>query len=92
MKVLKTCFEIYRFIDYIHDRKKYVPLKSLYGQPPKYLIDAYLYKMKADYMKFMFETLDCENGLLYKVDDLENFRDDVIRMHGSEIAENRIEK
>lgn len=27
MKVIITCFEIYRYIDFVHDRKKYVPLK-----------------------------------------------------------------
>ena len=77
MKVIKTCFEIYRFVDFFHDRKKYVPMKYQHGQPPKYLIDAYLYKMKADYMKFIFETLDCENGLLYDVEELEIFRETV---------------
>ena len=65
MKVIITCFEIYRYIDFIHDRKKYVEPKYQHLQPAKYLIDAHFYKMKSDYMKFIFETLDCENGLLY---------------------------
>ena len=64
MKVIKTCFEIYRYLDYVHDQRRDVPLQSLDSQPPKYLIDAYFFKMKADYMKFIFETLDCEDGLL----------------------------
>jgi len=80
MKVIKTCFEIYKFIDYIHDKKKYVTLKYHASEPPKYLIDAYFYKMKADYMKFIFETLDCENGLLYNVDKKENFSDVIASM------------
>jgi hypothetical protein len=73
MKVITTCFEIYRYVDFLHDRKKYVPLKFSHFQPPKYLIDAYLFKMKADYMKFIFETLDCEDGLLYNESETGNF-------------------
>jgi len=73
MRVIVTCFEIYRYIDFLHDRKKYVPLKYDYMQPAKYLIDAFLYKMKADYMKFIFETLDCEDGLLYSLVEKHNF-------------------
>ena len=73
MKVITTCFEIYRYLDFIHDSKKYVPLKNSFNEPPKYLIDAYFYKMKADYMRYIFETLDCEDGLLYNVTERSDY-------------------
>ena len=67
MNLIKTCFELIRFVDYIHDRKKYVPLAKQMAQPPRYIIDAHLFKMKADLMKIIFECLDGSDGLLEKV-------------------------
>jgi len=90
LKLIRTCFEIYRYVDFIHDRKKYVPVNGP-RQPPKYLIDAYFYKMKADYMKFIFETLDCENGLLYDCDHEANFLVDVKKVEAREITGNDVE-
>lgn len=77
MKLIKACFELVRFIDYIHDRKKYVPLKFSNMQPQKYLIDAYFYKMKADYLKYIYECLDGDNGLLANCDKKHNFYEEL---------------
>lgn len=67
LDIIKTCFELYRFIDYIHDRKKYVPINYQNSQPAKYMLDAFFNKMKADHMRYIYECLDGDNGLLANV-------------------------
>lgn len=51
-------------IDYFHDTKKEVPLKYMTSQPPPYILNALFCKMKADYLRYVYECLSGDNGLL----------------------------
>lgn len=62
--IVKRCIQIYKFIDYFHDRRKEVPLKYLTQQPPPYILNAFFVKMKADYLRYIYECLSGDNGLL----------------------------
>lgn len=53
----------------MHDRRLPVPLKYKDMQPPKCVLNAILYKMKADQMRLIFECLSGENGLLYELEE-----------------------
>lgn len=55
---------MFMFVDYIHSERKVVPLDLLSKQPPLPVIDAVLYKMKADYLRISYECLSGDNGLL----------------------------
>ena len=51
--------------NYIDDHRRHkVPLKDLSFQPAPYIVKALLCKMKADYMRIIYECLDGQNGLL----------------------------
>lgn len=41
-----------------------VPIKNQNAQPPKCILNALFYKMKADYLRYIYECLSGENGLL----------------------------
>eukprot|EP00356_Strombidium_inclinatum_P015164 CAMPEP_0170482330 /NCGR_PEP_ID=MMETSP0208-20121228/2393_1 /TAXON_ID=197538 /ORGANISM="Strombidium inclinatum, Strain S3" /LENGTH=402 /DNA_ID=CAMNT_0010755157 /DNA_START=112 /DNA_END=1317 /DNA_ORIENTATION=- len=73
VKIINHCCDIFKFIDYFHDRKNVVPLKHLNYQPPQCVINAYLYKMKADYLRFIYECLSGDNGLLNGKEEKESF-------------------
>jgi hypothetical protein len=62
--IIDQCTKIYKFIDYLHDRRLNVKLKNIGAQPPKNEINATLYKMKADYLRYIFECLGGDDGLL----------------------------
>lgn len=58
------CLKIYHFVDYLQDRKAWVPVQEKEKQPPKSILDAQFYKIKADQMMYIYEALSGENGLL----------------------------
>ena len=62
--IVKRCIQVYKMIDYFHDSKKEVPLKYITSQPPPYILNALFCKMKADYMRFIYECISGDNGLL----------------------------
>lgn len=76
--IIKRCVQVYKFIDYFHDKRKEVPLKYLTSQPPPYILNALFLKMKADYLRHIYECLSGDNSLLAddKFTDF-NFKDDV---------------
>lgn len=51
-------------IDYFHDTKKEVPLKYMTSQPAPYILNSLFCKMKADYLRYIYECLSGDNGLL----------------------------
>ena len=61
---MKRSVQVYKLIDYIHDRKCKVPLKYITSQPPPYILDALFCKMKADYLRYIYECLSGDNGLV----------------------------
>jgi hypothetical protein len=65
LKLIEECGKIYKYIDYLHDAKQTVPLASAQRQPPKSILNAIFYKMNADYMRFIYECLSGDSGLLY---------------------------
>ena len=64
LKIIGKCRNLYKYIDYLHDRKKDIPLKDKDVQPPNSILNALLYKMKADIMTQIYECLSGDNGLL----------------------------
>ena len=68
--IINDCDKLFKLIDYTHDRKFVVPLKYLNQQPPKSTLNALFYKMKADYLRYIYECLSGDNGLLYGVTDI----------------------
>ena len=51
-------------IDFFHDFRPDVPLKYITSQPPPYILNALLFKMKADNLRYIYECLSGDNGLL----------------------------
>ena len=76
--IIKRCIQVYKFIDYFHDKRKDVPLKYSNQQPPIYILNALFVKMKADYLRYIYECLSGDNGLLqYNMNDKINVKADV---------------
>lgn len=76
--IVKRCIQIYKFIDYFHDRRKEVPLKYLTQQPPPYILNAFFVKMKADYLRYIYECLSGDNGLLGSKKNIKSiYKDDI---------------
>lgn len=76
LTIITRCIQIYKFLDYIHDRRQIVKLKHMSMQPPKCIINAILFKMKADYMRYIHECLTGESGILgsnFKKEDFSSF-------------------
>jgi len=44
-------------------------------QPPKSTLNALFYKMKADYLRYIYECLSGDNGVLYGITNTEDFTD-----------------
>jgi len=66
---MNDCRKLYQFIDYFHDhpyRKNIgdTKFKEKDKQLPKCIIDATLYKMKADYLRYIYECVSGEDSLL----------------------------
>lgn len=76
--IVKRCIQVYKFVDYFHDKRRNVPLKYIHSQQPPYILNALFLKMKADYMLYIYECLSGDNGLLKdKIDELVDIRDDI---------------
>jgi hypothetical protein len=63
MEIIDRCEKLYKFIDCCFDWKKDVPISNK-EQSPKNHVDALFYKMKADYLRMIYECLSGDNGLL----------------------------
>lgn len=85
--IINRCIKLIKFIDYLHDRRRIVPLKYTNSQPPNCVLSAVLYKMKADYMHFIFECLAGENGALKDDTILKKFVDVVDERESKEISD-----
>jgi len=93
--IVKRCAQVYKMIDYLHDTKMEVPLKYITSQPPPYVLNALFCKMKADYLRYIYECLSGDNGLLAKYNDprfkvdlnwlVKERDDDAIRSGGDDV-------
>ena len=63
---MNNCRKLYQFIDYFHDHDARVNIKMAdpTKQPPKSTIDAIIYKMKADYLRYIWECISGDDSLL----------------------------
>lgn len=94
LHIIEHCTKLYKFIDYFQDARneKPVKLKSHFYQPPKCILNATLYKMKADYLRYIAECLFGDDGLLCKrnfptlFNFRETFNDDKIEKIANEIT------
>ena len=68
-----------------------MPIKYQYGQPPKCILNALFYKMKADYLRYIYECLAGDNGLLAGTDPILSqplsFAEDLKKRNNNEISE-----
>ena len=64
LDLIEKCRDLYKLIDYVHDKRKCVPLNDMSKEPPKCQIDAVFYKLKADHFRYIYECLSGESGLL----------------------------
>lgn len=62
--IIKKCIDLFKFIDFMHDKRKPVNLKYSSSEPPRFIIDAHLYKLKADVLNWLYEACAGENGAL----------------------------
>lgn len=75
-KIIERCIKIYKFVDYLQVARKDVSLKFVNHQISKSVLNALLYKLKADMMCYLYECLSGENGLLQYLDvDHKNIED-----------------
>ena len=81
--MIKRCRDIFKFIDFLDDTRQIVPLKDPRKQPAKYILKSMFFKMKADYMRHIYECLSGDDGLLkYDTRPGRSFRDILaLRMH-----------
>ena len=76
IQIIKKCEQIYKFVDYIHDRRRDdIPIKFQSQQPPEAILDALFFKIKADYLRYIYECLSGENGILNGDDEKQTFID-----------------
>ena len=63
---MNECRKIYQFLDYFHDHPKRanVKLEDPKRQPPKSTMDAIFHKMKADYLRYIWECLSGDDSIL----------------------------
>lgn len=65
-----------------------VPLKDPRKQPPKYVLKALFFKLKADNLRVIYECLGYDDGLLsHDKRPLQSFRDIIIERRSAEITE-----
>ena len=72
---------MFRFINCYHKRRDKIKLKDHHKQPPNYVVDAYLYTIKADILRFIYECLSGENGLFSDINEKIDFNK-LIRLYG----------
>lgn len=75
LDILTMCAKIYKFVDYLHDRR-HINSKLKEGNPqiPQPVLNCWLYKIKADYLRFVYECLSGEDGLLKGCDQKHDFK------------------
>ena len=76
LELISKCSRLYKFIDYAHKFKRWVPAPKS-SQPPTYIVDALFFKMKADYMRYIYECLSGVNGLLAGSQETHNFLEEI---------------
>ncbi len=60
-------------------------MKHVSYQPPLPIVDAMLYKMKADYLRYISECITGDDGLLTNIVESESFDDDLLDKEKNEI-------
>ena len=78
---------MFKFIDYVQDRRKEVPLKDISKQPIQCVVKALFFKLKADYLRYIYECLSGDNGLLAGDKKKRSFVEEIERRKKREIAE-----
>ena len=63
-KIIDRCTNIYKFVDYLQVARKDVSLKFVNHQISKSVLNALLFKLKADMMSYIYECLSGENGMI----------------------------
>ena len=86
MDIIERCRNLFKLIDYVDDRKHIVPLKDMERQPNKCVLKALFYKLKADYLRYIYECLSGDNGLLYGDTEKRNFKEAIDYRKSKEIA------
>lgn len=66
--IIDQCIKVYKFVDYLHDKRIKVKLKNILAQPQRNVLTAILYKTKADYLRYIYECLSGDDGLLVTKD------------------------
>jgi hypothetical protein len=64
--MIQRCRDLYKFIDYIDDSRKVVPLEDMEKQATRYVLKATFCKMKADYLRNIYECCHGDNGIFFK--------------------------
>jgi len=92
LDIIEKCRKIFKFIDYVQDRRKEVPLKDISKQPIQCVLKALLFKMKADYLRHIYECISGDNGLLAHDKINRSFVAEINRRKAREIAEDEDEE
>jgi hypothetical protein len=78
---------MFKFVDYLDDKRMIVPLKDPRKQPPKYVLKATFFKMKADNLRIIYECLGNDDGLLkHDKRPTQSFRDIINERSHAEIT------
>ena len=67
LDIIEKSRKLYKFIDFVHYEKKQVPLRYPDTEPPIKIRNALMFKMKADILKYIYECISGDNGLLYEI-------------------------
>ena len=85
--MIKKCNDLYKFIDYAYDRKVVVPINPE-DTTKKYTTateNALFYKIKADHLRYVYECLSGDDGLLFKDLKKRNFKNIIKARQANEI-------
>ena len=66
LDLVQRCRDLYKFIDFLDDGRKVVPLDDMSQQMPVYILKATFCKMKADYLRYIYECCHGDNGLFFQ--------------------------
>lgn len=78
---------MFKFVDYLDDFRKVVPLKDPRKQSPIYVLKAIFFKMKADNMRIIYECLGYDDGLLkHDTRPLQSFIDVISNRNSHEVS------
>lgn len=64
ISIVKRCAQLYKMIDFLHDKRPVVPLQYISKQPAPSILNALFCKMKADNLRYIYECLSGDNGLM----------------------------